>query len=67
MALPENEKHALRWAALLHDVGRLGVPSAIWTRPGPLDWAQWERVRLHAHYTERILAPINETLAIPAS
>ena len=58
MALSESEKRALRWAALLHDVGRLGVPNSIWTRPGPLDWAQWERVRLHAHYPERVLAPI---------
>jgi HD-GYP domain-containing protein (c-di-GMP phosphodiesterase class II)/DNA-binding CsgD family transcriptional regulator len=58
MGLGTEETRALRWAALLHDVGRLSVPNGIWTRPGPLDWSQWERVRLHAYYTERVLSPI---------
>ena len=64
MDLGADETRALRWAALLHDVGRLGVPNSVWTRPGPLDWAQWERVRLHAHYTERVLAPIGALDAV---
>jgi HD-GYP domain-containing protein (c-di-GMP phosphodiesterase class II)/DNA-binding CsgD family transcriptional regulator len=58
MDMNAEETRALRWAALLHDVGRLSVPNSIWTRPGPLDWSQWERVRLHAYYTERVLSPI---------
>ena len=58
MDLGIDETRTLRWAALLHDIGRLGVPNNVWTRPGPLDWAQWERVRLHEHYTERVLSPI---------
>ena len=27
-------------------------------RPGPLDWSEMKRVRLHAYYTDRVLAPI---------
>ncbi len=46
----------LRIAALLHDVGRVNVPNRIWDKPAPLDELEWERVRLHAYYTERILA-----------
>jgi HD-GYP domain-containing protein (c-di-GMP phosphodiesterase class II) len=46
----------LRRAALLHDLGRAAVPTGIWERPGPLSSAEWERVRLHAYQTERILA-----------
>ena len=42
-------------AALLHDLGRTAIPNAIWERPGPLSMEQWERVRLHAYYSERIL------------
>jgi len=42
-------------AALVHDVGRVGVPSGIWDRPGPLSAAQWERVRLHPYLSERVL------------
>ena len=64
MDLGMEDTRALRWAGLLHDIGRLGVPNAIWMRPGPLDWAQWERVRLHAHYTERILSPIAALAAV---
>jgi HD-GYP domain-containing protein (c-di-GMP phosphodiesterase class II) len=46
----------LRLAALLHDVGRAGVVSSIWDRPGPLGAADRERVRLHPHWTERVLS-----------
>jgi HD-GYP domain-containing protein (c-di-GMP phosphodiesterase class II) len=46
----------LRVAALLHDVGRAGVVSSIWDRAGPLGAADRERVRLHPHWTERVLS-----------
>ena len=46
----------LRRAALLHDVGRVGVASGIWNRPGPLSADHWERVRLHAYLGERVLS-----------
>jgi HD-GYP domain-containing protein (c-di-GMP phosphodiesterase class II) len=43
-------------ASLLHDLGRLGVSSAIWEKPGPLTSWEWEQVRMHAYYSERVLA-----------
>jgi HD-GYP domain-containing protein (c-di-GMP phosphodiesterase class II)/DNA-binding CsgD family transcriptional regulator len=46
----------LRRAALLHDLGRVAVPSGIWDRPGPLRDDEWELVRLHAYHGERVLA-----------
>lgn len=46
----------LRQAALVHDLGRLGVSNAVWERPGPLGPAELEKVRLHPYLTERILA-----------
>jgi HD-GYP domain-containing protein (c-di-GMP phosphodiesterase class II) len=46
----------IRRAALLHDLGRVGVPNGIWEKPGPLTTTDWERVRLHPYHTERILA-----------
>jgi HD-GYP domain-containing protein (c-di-GMP phosphodiesterase class II) len=52
------ELRILRRAALLHDIGRVSVPNDIWSRPGPLDWGEMERVRLHAYYTRRVLSPI---------
>jgi HD-GYP domain-containing protein (c-di-GMP phosphodiesterase class II) len=42
-------------AALLHDLGRTAVNSAIWDRPGPLGPADRERVRLHPYWTERVI------------
>jgi HD-GYP domain-containing protein (c-di-GMP phosphodiesterase class II) len=45
----------LRRAALLHDLGRVAVPGSIWDKPGKLSVSEWERARLHAYYTERIL------------
>ena len=46
----------LRQAGLVHDLGRVGVENGIWDKPGPLTTPEWERVRLHPYYTERILA-----------
>ena len=46
----------MRRAALAHDLGRVGVSNAIWEKPGPLGFGEWERVRLHPHYTERAFA-----------
>ena len=46
----------LRRAGLVHDLGRVAIENGIWDKPGPLTTAEWERVRLHPYYTERILA-----------
>jgi HD-GYP domain-containing protein (c-di-GMP phosphodiesterase class II) len=54
--LPEADVVMLRRAALLHDVGRVGVSAGIWCKPGPLSERDWEQVRLHTYHTERILA-----------
>ena len=45
----------VRAAGFLHDLGRVAVPNGIWERPGRLSAAEWERVRLHPYYTERVL------------
>jgi HD-GYP domain-containing protein (c-di-GMP phosphodiesterase class II) len=65
--LTEAESAALGRAALVHDVGRVGVPNGIWDRPGPLSVEQWERVRLHPYLTERVLhrcAPLAPLAAV---
>jgi HD-GYP domain-containing protein (c-di-GMP phosphodiesterase class II)/DNA-binding CsgD family transcriptional regulator len=55
-ALPAAEVTALRDAGRLHDLGRLSVANSVWDKAGPLSAAEWERVRLHAYYSERVLA-----------
>ena len=49
----------LRRAALIHDLGRLGVSNAIWDKPGALTEADSERVRLHPYLTDRMLARVS--------
>jgi HD-GYP domain-containing protein (c-di-GMP phosphodiesterase class II) len=52
------ERNELHRAALLHDIGKLSVPNSILDKPGPLDPDDWEVVKLHPFYTQRILEHI---------
>jgi HD-GYP domain-containing protein (c-di-GMP phosphodiesterase class II) len=45
----------VRRAGLVHDLGRVAVPVRIWQKRGPLTADEWERVRLHPYFTERVL------------
>lgn len=54
--LPDRDTTMARRAALIHDVGRIGVPGAVWDTPGPLSVRNWERVRMHPYYVERIFS-----------
>ena len=56
LQLPADDVARLRRAALAHDLGRVGVSNGIWEKPGPLGFGEWERVRLHPHFTERAFA-----------
>lgn len=59
----------LEAAALLHDLGRVGVPNGIWDKPAALNPSERERARGHAHLTERVLSqsPMLRPLADLAS
>ena len=54
--LPGAVTTELELAALLHDVGRVAISSAVWEKEGPLSTDEWEQVRLHPYRSERILA-----------
>jgi HD-GYP domain-containing protein (c-di-GMP phosphodiesterase class II) len=56
VGLPAEAVARVRRAGLAHDLGRVGVSNAIWEKPGPLGFGEWERVRLHPHFTERAFA-----------
>jgi HD-GYP domain-containing protein (c-di-GMP phosphodiesterase class II) len=54
--LADSELVLLRRAALVQDLGRLGVSNAVWDKRAPLSQAENERVRLHPYLTSRMLA-----------
>lgn len=56
LGLPDDEKRLLHRSALLHDLGRLSAPNRIWDKPGSLSKSEWEAVRMHAYWTERVLS-----------
>lgn len=43
----EREVHLLGVAALLHDIGKMAIPSALLNKPGPLTEQEWTIMRLH--------------------
>jgi HD-GYP domain-containing protein (c-di-GMP phosphodiesterase class II) len=58
MDVPSARRNWLYRAALLHDIGKLGVSNAILDKPGKLDEAEWEIMRTHASHTQEILGRI---------
>lgn len=51
----EAELHLLHLAAILHDVGKIGIPDAILNKPGPLTSEEWEVMRSHPEIGRQIL------------
>ena len=53
-----EQRRWLKRAALLHDIGKLGVSNAILDKPGKLDDDEWAAMRMHAAHSEEILSRI---------
>jgi PAS domain S-box-containing protein len=53
----DQEIQDVRWGALLHDIGKIGVPDRILRKPGQLTVEEWVAMRLHPVIGERILMP----------
>jgi HD-GYP domain-containing protein (c-di-GMP phosphodiesterase class II) len=47
----------IRHGALLHDIGKMGVPDAILLKPGPLSAEEWALMHLHPTFAYQMLAP----------
>jgi len=54
--LPASDARDLYRAGLLHDIGQVGIPLRVWTKPAAFNEADWEQARLHPYYGERTLA-----------
>ncbi len=60
--LDESTREQLRWGALLHDMGKLMVPSEILNKPGRPTEDEWKILAAHPAEGERILAPLADWL-----
>jgi putative nucleotidyltransferase with HDIG domain len=59
IGVSEAELVHLRRGALLHDIGKMGIPDSILLKPGPLtDW-EWDIMRRHPVYAYELLSPIS--------
>jgi len=59
MDVPSDELVHIRRGALLHDIGKMGVPDHILLKPGPLTDEEWLIMRQHPTYAYEMLAPID--------
>jgi diguanylate cyclase (GGDEF)-like protein/putative nucleotidyltransferase with HDIG domain len=59
MGLSESEIEALKAGALLHDVGKIGVPSHILNKPGKLTEHEFEQMKMHTIIGADMLSSIN--------
>jgi len=58
MGMSEAELVHMRRGALLHDIGKMGIPDSILLKPGPLTDEEWEIMRQHPVYAYQLLSPI---------
>jgi HD-GYP domain-containing protein (c-di-GMP phosphodiesterase class II) len=58
MGFSPGQRRWLKRAALLHDIGKLGVSNAILDKPGKLDADEWAAMKMHAVFSEAILTRI---------
>jgi len=56
--LSEVELVQVRWGALLHDIGKMGVPDGILLKPGPLTDEEWVAMKKHPTFAYEMLSPI---------
>ena len=62
LGLPESDRDRLRWAALIHDIGKLKVSRRLLNKPGEPTPREWEVLRAHPTRGAEIAAPLADWL-----
>jgi HD-GYP domain-containing protein (c-di-GMP phosphodiesterase class II) len=60
--LPDAARDRLRWASLLHDIGKVRVPAVVLNKPASLDDDEWEQIRRHPDQGAALAGPLLEWL-----
>ncbi len=58
MGMSDADLVHIRRGALLHDIGKMGIPDHVLLKPGPLTEEEWEVMRRHPTYAYELLSPI---------
>jgi HD-GYP domain-containing protein (c-di-GMP phosphodiesterase class II) len=58
LGISDEELTHFRRGALLHDIGKMGIPDSILLKPGPLTDEEWEIMKRHPVYAYELLFPI---------
>jgi diguanylate cyclase (GGDEF)-like protein len=66
LELEEQQIGEIRLAALLHDIGKVGIPEDILSKKGPLNPDEWEKMKEHVAYGKRMLEPLESIAHIRA-
>jgi diguanylate cyclase (GGDEF)-like protein/putative nucleotidyltransferase with HDIG domain len=55
--LEEEHVERVRIAGVLHDIGKIGIPDSVLSKPGPLDAEEWQEMYTHPEIAARLLSP----------
>ena len=58
LGMNPTDTEEIRLAAMLHDIGKVGIPESILHKSGPLDVTEWETMKTHTDLGSKILEPL---------
>lgn len=64
LGLPREDIETLHWAAILHDIGKIGVPDQILNKKGPLTKKEWVIMKEHPTIGAQIVEPVKYLSAV---
>jgi putative two-component system response regulator len=67
LCLSQTEKRQARLAAFLHDIGKIGVPSSLLARRGPLDAGERHAIERHPEVGARLIEPLGVSAGLVAA
>ena len=59
VGIPEDDLVHVQRGALLHDIGKIGIPDAVLKKPGPLDEDEWELMRQHPVWAHEMISAVD--------